>query len=232
MPARVKSPTNNDPNETTPGNAPRRAPQSNANDPIPQLLLKAGARDRANIEKQLAAVDADASPDRAIIWRRLFAKLGSLVSLPPVTAGMRVVQFYRPDGQYRMQVFALEDADNGLLYLYLPDVLAKAVEAKLLVPATSETGEAGYEIVGKKKPFVVMPVVQVDDKSMSNLPQFVKNMTGWHRKAVRVALDASATADDARVTMTLALCDLAADQWPAPDPAAVVTAKVPANRGA
>ena len=61
--------------------------------------------------------------------------------------GKQTVQFYVADGKYRMQVFALEDLQDGNITVYCPDVLTEAVEAGLLVrPGHAATSL--YGIVG------------------------------------------------------------------------------------
>jgi hypothetical protein len=180
-------------------------------DPLARLIAKAGARDRTNLEKQLTALDAGPNPDRGRLWRRLLVKLASLVSLPPVTTGPHVVQFFRPDGKYRMQVFALEDADNGLIYIYMADVLATAVERKLLVTTTAPDGThyATPGITGQP-----LPILVIDNATMPNPPAYVKHMTGWNRRAVRVTLmDTVISENDPRVLAVEALVDLAAEAW-------------------
>ena len=99
---------------------------------LDSLLTGLAAKDRSNIEKHLAACDAEPSPAHAKIWRRLAVALRKLAPLPVQTAGQHAVQFFIPDGKYRMQVFALEDGNNGQLMIYLPDVLADAQKSGLL----------------------------------------------------------------------------------------------------
>ena len=96
------------------------------------LLAGLAAKDRSNIEKHLAACDAEPSPAHGKLWRRLAVALRKLAPLPVQTAGQHAVQFFIPDGKYRMQVFALEDGNNGQLMIYLPDVLAEAQKSGLL----------------------------------------------------------------------------------------------------
>src|ERR671914_2468396 len=71
------------------------------------------AKDRSNIEKHLATCDAEARPEHGKLWRRLALALRRLAPLPVQTVGQHSVQFFVPDGKYRMQVFAMEDARDG-----------------------------------------------------------------------------------------------------------------------
>ena len=52
------------------------------------MLAKAGQRDRANVEKHLAALDAEPGSPHAVLWRRLTRALATLAPLvnedPPI----------------------------------------------------------------------------------------------------------------------------------------------------
>ncbi|HTW94463.1 MAG TPA: hypothetical protein VMD30_06710 [Tepidisphaeraceae bacterium] len=172
---------------------------------LEELLAKAGARDRVNIEKHLAACDAEADTGHALLWRRLTVKLSQLAPLALTTIGMQVVRFFIADGKYRMQVFALEDNGDGVLAVYLPNVLASAISAKLLV-------KNGGEYSLASAPEEVLTVEQMDVNNPSNPPDFIKHMTGWNRKAVKLTLQANEP-DSARVNLIESLCELAARQW-------------------
>lgn len=175
---------------------------------LDQYVARAAARDRYNIEKHLLALDNDALKGRADVWRRLLTKLSSLVPLPFQSAGPNVVLFYRPDGKYRMQVFALEDAGNGLVYVYLTDVLQAAVAAKIL----RADGER-YAIVAS--PGGDLPVHAIDTQNTPDPAAYIKHMIGWNRKAIRIALD-GAEATGVRIDTAEALCSFAASQWATP----------------
>jgi hypothetical protein len=174
------------------------------NDRLEQLLVKAGARHRAALEKRLATLDSDPDEARATIWRRFLVKLGELVTLPAQPYGANAIQFFVPDGKYRMQVFALDDVGNGLMVLYLPDVLAKAVKEKLLVKNTGRYSPA-------EVPSQSLTIEQLDSNTL-NPPDFVKNMMGWNRKAIKLTLHISPS-DGPQLKVAEQLCDLAATQW-------------------
>ena len=57
-----------------------------------------------------------------------------MITLAPVAKviGKQTIQFFIPDGKYRMQVFALEDLQDGNMTVYCPDVIAECVQAGLL----------------------------------------------------------------------------------------------------
>ena len=172
---------------------------------LEELLTKMGARDRISIEKHLAICDAEADTRHASLWRRLVVKLGELAPMAVHAVGMQAVQFFVPDGKYRMQVFALEDNCDGLLAVYLPNVLAKAVTEKLLV-----RNNGHYSPVGA--PREVLTVEQMDANNPSDPPLFVKHMTGWNRKAMKLTLQTNEP-DSPHVHAAERLCELAAIQW-------------------
>ena len=172
------------------------------------FLTGVSARDRANIEKHLAVLDAEAGPGHAKSWRQLALVLRRLAPLAANTIGPQVVQFFVADGKYRMQVFALEDKRDNLILVYLPDVLAAAQKAGILAkppaahpddyPIKSHKGEALH--------------VEILDAANTPDPQpAIKHMLGWNRKALRVTLPAIANAP--QVAATEALCELAAKAW-------------------
>ena len=175
---------------------------------LEELLSKAGARDRGTIEKRLAMLDTDPDPERAMCWRRLFVKLSDLVSLPAHPFGSNAFQFFIPDGKYRMQVFALDDASNGLLILYLPDVLVKAVKDKFLVKNADRFSPADA-------PKQVLTIERMDANT-ANPPEFMKHMIGWNRKAVKLTLHIS-TRGVAELRAAERLCELAAAEWEPPE---------------
>jgi hypothetical protein len=172
---------------------------------LEELLAKIGARDRVNIEKHLAICDAEADPRHAMLWRRLVVKLGELAPMALNTVGVQSVRFFVADGKYRMQVFALEDNCDGMVAVYLPNVLAKAVSAKLLV-------KNGGQFSPASAPKQVLVVQQMDANNPSDPPEFVKHMMGWNRKAVKLILPANES-DSPQVDTAESLCELAARQW-------------------
>jgi hypothetical protein len=176
---------------------------------LEELLAKASMRDRAVLEKRLAILDTDADSARATFWRQWFVKLSSLVSLPAHPLGSNALQFFIPDGKYRMQVFALDDVGNGSLVLYLPDVLAKAVRNKLLVKNADAYSPA-------QAPNQILTIERMD-ASTQNPPEFMKHMMGWNRKAVKLTLHMSSR-ENQQFRAAEELCELAATEWSLPDP--------------
>lgn len=172
---------------------------------LANVLAHTGVRDRVNIDKHLAICDAEPDSPHAVLWRRLFVKLGELAPLPVHTVRTQITQFYVADGKYRMQVFALEDNCDGFLTIYLPNIMAKAVSEKLLL----KHGER-YSLPGASKE--VLATQQMDVNNPSDPPEHVKHMVGWNRKAVKFTLPI-ADPDGPQVILAESLCELAARQW-------------------
>jgi hypothetical protein len=166
------------------------------------LMTKATAKDRASIEKHLAACDTQSDPARGDIWRRLAGMLGQLVGLPARTCGAAALTFFIPDGKYRKQVFALEDHRDGTVFVYLPDVSVKALREKLLV----KTGTA-LTLPGWSEPYA-----EVIDGGVPELPNHIKPMLGWNRKAIKLTITADGS-ESLQVKTAEDLCALAAKDW-------------------
>jgi len=157
------------------------------------FLTGLAGKDRSNIEKHLAACDAEPDPTHGKLWRRLAVALRKHAPLPVQTVGQHAVQFFIADGKYRMQVFALEDARDGRLMVYLPDILAKAEKA----------GAA----LGVLKPEAL------DAANTPNPSPHIKHMLGWNRKAVRLTLPTRASPQ--QVNAAESLFAIAAEGWAA-----------------
>ena len=155
------------------------------------FLTGLAGKDRSNIEKHLAACDAEPDPAHGKLWRRLAVGLRKLAPMPVQTVGQHAVQFFIADGKYRMQVFALEDGRDGRLMVYLPDVLAAAEKAGA--------------------PLGVLKPEALDSSNTPNPSPHIKHMLGWNRKAARVTLLTHASAQ--QVSALEKLCVLAAERW-------------------
>ncbi len=173
---------------------------------LEDVMARSGARDRANIEKHIAASEAEATPDHAKLWKRLASKIASLAHMPVQTVGLQAVLFFIPDGKYRMQVFALEDKNEGQILLYLPDVLAAAIKNKIITKIAGDE----YSVVGSKDQ--TFTIQALDASNTSDPPPHIKNMIGWNRKAVRVTLKTTSS-DSPQVVATEAMMELAATKW-------------------
>jgi len=168
------------------------------------LLANAGAKNRASIEKHLLACDAEGDPNHAQLWRRLAAFLSELAPLP-IQSSPNAILFFIPDGRYRMQVFSLEDRRDGVLQLFLPDVLADALRKKVLFKA----GENYTHPLHKLQPLQLQPM---EASNTQDPPTHVKNLIGWNRKALKITLNTS-DSDSPQVNAAESLCALAAQKW-------------------
>lgn len=183
-------------------------PMTTPNIDFPDFLAAVSARDRANLEKHVAVLDAEAGPGHAKSWRKLATMLRRLAPLAANTIGPQVIQYFIADGKYRMQVFALEDKRDGVIAVYIPDVLPAAIKAGILAkPAPSSPTQ--YPIRAHKN-----ETLHIEALDASNTPDptpAIKHMLGWNRKALRLTLPALANA--AQLAATEELCELAAKNW-------------------
>jgi hypothetical protein len=180
------------------------------------VLERVGVKERAKIDKHLAACDAERTPSHGRLWRRMAGILGQLAPLSMQSAGNNTWRFFVADGKYRLQVFALEDPFDGMLRVYLPDVLDPALKAKLL---TKTSTPQTYGVHGSESQLKIEPLGAADTADAA--PHY-KHMLGWNRKAMRVSLPTT-EADDAVDGVMQSLATLAAKSWKAA--VAVVVAK-------
>jgi hypothetical protein len=183
------------------------APSRPSGPDLETFLARAGAKERAKIEKHLGLRDTETGPGYGKLWRKVAAILGGLAPLPAQTMGNLALLFFIPDGKYKMQVFALEDAGDGNLSVYLPDVLAAAQKKKVLL---KEKAPGEYTIGGSAS-----HVLKLESLDASNTPSphpHVKNLIGWNRKAIRVILT-PAELDCPQIGAVEALCELASKNW-------------------
>ena len=181
-----------------------------------EFLAKLAPKDRASAEKRVNLLEAGPDPARAELWRRLACTLMTLAPHAAKLVGLQTVQFYVADGKYRMQVFALEDPQDGHMTVYCPDVVDEAVKAGLLgrsarVPGQPAESDARvYVIEGSREPLHV----ELLDKSSVNPGAHFKDMVGWNRKAIRVTLPPAAS--PSQVQAAELLCALAAGHFARP----------------
>jgi hypothetical protein len=176
------------------------------------FLAKLPAKDRLNAERRVEVLEASGDPTRAPLWRRLACTLMTLAPHAAKFVGKQTAQFYVADGKYRMQVFALEDLQDGVMTIYSPDVVAEAVKVGLLDGPSAAESDA-YVIHATKEP---LRVESLDSSSLNPGAHF-KDMTGWNRKALRITLAPSSS--PAQVEAAELLCALAAHRFvarPAP----------------
>src|SRR5437773_3791898 len=97
-----------------------------------EFLAKLSPKDRASAERRVDVLEAVPDHSRAHLWRRLACSLMTLAPFAAKLVGKQTLQVYVADGKYRMQVFALEDLQDGNFTIYCPDVLAQAEQAGML----------------------------------------------------------------------------------------------------
>jgi hypothetical protein len=175
-----------------------------------EFLAKLSPKDRANAEKRISVLQAADSPGLAELWRRLACSLMTLAPHAAKLVGKQTVQYYVADGKYRMQVFALEDLQDGNMTVYCPDVLTEAVDAGLLAgPAATTGGTASgmYGIIGTPHS---LRIDALDRDSLNPAAHF-KDMVGWNRKALRITVPPTASAEE--VAAAELLCAIAATRF-------------------
>jgi hypothetical protein len=172
------------------------------------FLAKLGTKDRLNVERHVAACDAEEQPTHSNNYRQLVCALAGMAPHAAKTHGQQAVQLYVPDGKYRMQVFAIQDQRDGIIVLYTDDVLDVALKAGLL--------NGPYEVAEQNNSYRLpnsvdsIKVDQLDGKTANPSP-FYKDMLGWNRRAIRITLPATATAAQVKAAETL--CAIGAKKW-------------------
>src|SRR5688500_12885555 len=111
-----------------------------------EFLAKLGSKDRASAERRVTVLAAAPDAARAALWQRLACSLMTLAPFAAKLIGKQTLQIYIADGKYRMQVFALEDLQDGDFTVYCPDVLDQAVKSGLLAPAPNAAEPHDYVI--------------------------------------------------------------------------------------
>ena len=173
------------------------------------FLSGLAARDRANVERHVAACEGEATPGHARLWKRLTCSLAALAPHPIQTMGQRAVRFFVADGRHRMQVFALEDPRDGTVHLYAGDALDEAIETGVLARPSNGDGDAAaarlYPVDGE--PGGGLTIEPLTAAQTTAAPDFYRHMLGWNRRALKVTLPT--TAAPAEVAAAEALCALA-----------------------
>jgi hypothetical protein len=173
---------------------------------IEALLSKLGPKDRINVEKHLAACDAEPSGHRGKLFRKMACALGTLAPHATKTQGRQTLQFFIPDGKYRMQVFALHDGGEGDIAVYGANMVDRAVAEGIL---SGPIQPNIYRISGTKDK-EALNIESLDGKT-SNPQPFYKDMLGWNRKAMKISLPI--TASPAQIATAEKLVSLAAEKW-------------------
>ena len=146
------------------------------------FLSKLGAKDRANAEKHLADCDAEPDTRHGQLWRRSVCALKTLADHATKVNGRESVQFYVPDGKYKLQVFALHDSRDGVINIFCGNVLSEAIKLGIITPVKGTT-----ELFAVAKSTESLKIEELDENTQDQAP-FFKHMLGWGRKALRVVL--------------------------------------------
>jgi hypothetical protein len=183
------------------------------------FLGKLGAKDRQNIEKHIAALEAEPDNKHLKLWKRLVTSLATLAGHAAQTNGQQSIQFFiadGADGRYRKQVFALEDVRDGKVTIYTGDVVEKALASGILEPgAPGAFGIAPGVPGGSSSERLSLSIDALDSTNTPDPPAFYKHMLGWNRKALRIVLPNDAAT--VQINAAEELCAVAARDWnPAP----------------
>jgi hypothetical protein len=170
------------------------------------VLARLGVKERTKLEKHLATCDAEADGTHGTLWRKVAGTLGQLAPLAMQSVGNNAWRFFVADGKYRMQVFAIEDSMDGVLRIYLPDILTEAVKTKILdKTSTPKT----FAVNGGK---TQMEIDSLGVAEAASAPPHYQHMLGWNRKALRVSIS-TAKMDDALDKAIESLAQLAAKRF-------------------
>jgi hypothetical protein len=160
------------------------------------FLAKLTPKDRLNIERHLTAIEELSTKAHAKLWKRLATQMMTMASHSAKANGQQSMQFYIQDGKYRMQIFALEDLRDGIVHVYSADATDEALAAGVLLKAKPGDEPDHLRLPGTTD---LLNVERLDGK-VSNPAPFYKDMLGWNRRAVHVALPAMAS--DAQILAT------------------------------
>jgi hypothetical protein len=176
---------------------------------FPAFLAKLSPKDRTSAARRISVLEALPDKDRAHLWRRLACSLMTLAPFAAKLVGKQTLQVYVADGKYRMQVFALEDLQDGHFTLYCPDVLEEAAQLGLLAPDPfSQLSQPDLYLIEPSKEQLL--INRLDSRSVNPAPH-VKDLTGWNRKAIRITLPPSPS--PAQIEAAELLCALAAQHF-------------------
>ena len=153
------------------------------------FLAKLTPKDRLNIERHLAAIEEQSTKAHAKLWKKLATQMMTMAPHSAKANGQQSMQFYIQDGKYRMQIFALEDLRDGTVHVYAADAVDEAVkEGAMQKPKPADEADQ-YKLPGTTD----LLIVERLDGKVSNPAPFYKDMLGWNRRAVHVALPAMAS---------------------------------------
>jgi hypothetical protein len=153
------------------------------------FLAKLTPKDRLNIERHIAAIEEQSTRNHAKLWKKLATAMMSMAPHSAKANGQQSMQFYIQDGKYRMQIFALEDLRDGTIHVYAADAVDEALKAGLLLKAKLSDDANELRLPNSTE---TLNVERLDGK-VSNPAPFYKDMLGWNRRAVHIALPVMAS---------------------------------------
>ena len=161
---------------------------------------------RSNVDRHVAACQRDPAGEHLRLWKRLAGHLATLTPHVIKTAGQRAVQFFEADGNYRRQLFAMEDLRDGKVALYSADSLQAAIAAGILI---NESGPDRHPILFDigAAPDEQLRVESLTASTTTSAPEYYRHMLDWNRKAIRITLSTEAT--PAQIAAAEAICSLA-----------------------
>ena len=153
------------------------------------FLAKLTPKDRLNIERHITAIEELSTKNHAKLWKRLAVAMMSMAPHSAKANGQQSMQFYIQDGKYRMQIFALEDLRDGSIHVYAADAVDEATKAGLFGKSKPSDEPNELRLTGSTD---TLNVERLDGK-VSNPAPFYKDMLGWNRRAVHIALPTMAS---------------------------------------
>ncbi|HSU68748.1 MAG TPA: hypothetical protein VLJ39_17840 [Tepidisphaeraceae bacterium] len=172
-----------------------------------EFFARLAGSSRSKVEKHLAGCEKEDNAAHVRLWKRISGLLSRLTpdAAPLVVA--RAVQFFVPDGKYKLQVFALEDLRDGELLVYAKDARELALREGVL-----ETGPDGqpnlYRVPGEEEGDGFLLVEPLTTLSTNAAPAYYKHMLGWNRTAIRITLNGNSSR--LQIEAAESLCSLAA----------------------
>ncbi|MDB5301832.1 MAG: hypothetical protein JWO87_3495 [Phycisphaerales bacterium] len=164
---------------------------------------------RSNVERHLTVCRREPSGGHLKLWKRLAGYLATLTPHVIRTFGQRAVQFYEADGNYRRQLFAIEDLRDGKLAVYTANVLEAAVTAGVLINGSAPDHHPILFALGGA-PDEQLRIESLTASNTSSAPEYYRHMLDWNRKALRITLSTDAT--PAQIAAAEALCALAVEK--------------------
>jgi hypothetical protein len=185
------------------------------------------AKERASAQQHLDTHRGPGGDPRyAALWERIVTAMLTLAPALPKFGGRRAAQFSIPDGKYKLQVFALQEDDGGVLHVYCPDVRPEAQKAGLVRGGAKTDGGRSYLGGG---PVDGVLVEEIEDSGGEQRPaECVRPMLGWGKKALHLTLKADAS--ESQISAVEQVCAVAALKWKPAASASKADAKADGKR--